>query len=270
MNRIKTKALDRGRLIVNSDFERLLLENDLGTFDAIMRFSGGRIVKKALKERYTTKITLDSQDGAVNCFLKRYLRSPITEYFKQIIRLTRPIFGARNEWEALVYLNRLGVPTAVPVAYGECQGRSFTMTLAIENIIRACDWFEKFQPDSGEAVRVRRKLLVEELARIVRKMHDSGINHQDLYLCHFLVRFEGDVPRVFIIDNQRVMVHSGSLPERWRVKDLAQFCFSASCLTKEELEYFFEKYGVLHDGHLIAKIFRKKEKIEKHTIKNKL
>ncbi len=263
-------TLDDGKLIINQEFRNILEAHDLTSFDAIMRYSGGTIVKQALKERYTTRILLETEDGEVSFFLKRYLKPPVWEYLKQFMRFTRPIVGARNEWKALLFLNRNEIPTAVPVAYGEHGESSLTMTLGIENTLRACDWFEKFPRDGTEAVDRRRKMLVAELARIVKKLHDSSANHQDLYLCHFLVRFENDIPRVFIIDNQRVMIHESRLPERWLVKDLAQFCFSAAALDEDEINYFLQHYGVLGNKRLIGKILRKRDKILKHTEKNRL
>ncbi len=270
MKVIQITELDNGKLIVNTDFLDILEANGLDSFESLMNYSEGTIVKQALKERYTTRITLNGRSGPVNFFLKRYVRPPIKEYFKQLLRFTKPIVGGKNEWEALIFLSEHGIPVPVPVAYGEDGRDSFTMTHAIENITRACDWLEDTQKDGDEKIQKRRQLLILELARIVKKLHDSGVNHQDLYLCHFLVRFENETPRVFLIDNQRAMIHSGYVPERWRIKDLAQFCFSASCLEKNELDYFFKEYGISDEKSLLKKIFRKKEKILKHTQKNRL
>ncbi len=270
MKNIRLVTLDDGKLIVNEDFVEILEASGLSSFRAIMEYSGGTIVKQALKERYTTRISLKGKYGTSDFFLKRYLKPPVREYFKQIVRFTRPIIGAKNEWEALIFLNNRGIPTAVPVAYGERGKNSFTMTLAIEGTTRVCDWLENSSSSQSDAIKRLRSKLVTELARIVKKMHDCGINHQDLYLCHFLIRFQNENPEVFIIDNQRVMIHRGKLPERWLIKDLAQFCFSASCLHKNELEHFFEEYGIHQNKRLLNKIFRKRDRIMRHTEKNRL
>ena len=79
-------------------------------------------------------------------------------------------------------------------------------------------------------------------ALIAKKMHASGVCHRDFYICHFLVRGEGD-DRLTVIDLHRALVkkHLGS---RWIVKDIGSLYFSAMDigLTRRDLYRFIREY----------------------------
>src|SRR6185437_6220361 len=64
-------------------------------------------------------------------------------------------------------------------------------------------------------------------ADLAARLHQVGLHHRDLYLCHFLVKPGGDQPDVRLIDSARVRRLPGFITRgRWIVKDLAQFWYS--------------------------------------------
>lgn len=177
------------------------------------------------------------------------------EIIANLLRLRRPVLGARNEWQALNRLHQLGVDTMTPVAFGEkgwnpARQCSFLVTEELEAMISLEDVCAQWRTSPPPA---RLKwALVKKLAQISRVLHSHGINHRDFYLCHFLVaqdsladslRNPGQVPRLFLIDLHRAQIRR-QLPERWRIKDLSGLYFSAmDCgFTRRDIFRFIRNY----------------------------
>src|SRR4051812_49026732 len=115
---------DEGRLTVNRDWARLLKANRLTSFSALMGFEGGEVAKNVLRERTTTRFELaNGQSPGEAFYIKRHRPSSWIEYVKPLMRLRRPILGARNEWQAILAFHEAGISTMTPVALGEL-GRS--------------------------------------------------------------------------------------------------------------------------------------------------
>jgi heptose I phosphotransferase len=92
--------------------------------------------------------------------------------------------------------------------------------------------------------------LLERVARIARALHETGMNHRDFYLSHFLVKDRrwtdwqpGDPLELFLIDLHRVQTRD-RVPSRWRVKDIGGLLFSAfDCgLTRRDQLRFIQIY----------------------------
>jgi len=109
------------------------------------------------------------------------------------------------------------------------------------------------------------------VADIARKLHGSGMNHQDFYLSHF---YADDQDGLFLIDLQRVM-HRLQVPVRYQVKDLAQLNYSAEMTGKlsrcDRMRVFRRYLGVSAlkptDKILLRKVLAKSGRIAKHTVK---
>ena len=73
-------------------------------------------------------------------------------------------------------------------------------------------------------------VLARKLGEAAGKMHRSGLNHRDCYLCHFLLdrklfREKGEV-RLHVIDLHRSQIRK-KVPRHYLVKDLAGLLFSS-------------------------------------------
>ena len=84
-------------------------------------------------------------------------------------------------------------------------------------------------------------------------MHRAGINHRDLYICHFLMHVatsdeltDKNKVRLFLIDLHRAQIRK-NVPTRWIVKDIAGLYFSAMDigLTKRDCYRFVRIYSGL-------------------------
>lgn len=274
MRSFEFETWDDGRLIVNREFSSVLRENDLTSFAAVRDYSGGAVAKNLLRERTTTRIELPASDGRTAAFyVKKHTRPPLKEYVKPLLRLTRPILGARNEWDAMIGFHRLGIDTMVPVALGKSGGDSFVMSQAIDGCTKLSHWMEQHLPAGEQSATEHTRRLAEQVAGIARTMHAAGLHHQDFYLTHLLVP-ENDIHgRTFVIDLGRVCQRR-RLSTRWIVKDLAQLNYSAAHFSADDRRHFMKAYFgrdlQRSDQPLLRRIERKTRAIARHSRRNSL
>jgi heptose I phosphotransferase len=265
---------DGGRLTVNREFAPLLTRHALTTFDAIANFSGGQVAKNVLRERTTTRLDLMEADGATRIlYLKRHQQPGLWELVKPLLRLTRPIVGARNEWEAILRFHEAGIATMVPVALGEAEGRSFLMTQGIEGCQKLTAWMESHQQSlhNGQLPSLRK--IADGVAEVARTMHAAGLHHQDFYLTHLMVPQSGPLTPIRVLDLGRARFQP-KLARRWVVKDLAQLNYSAAGVSSSARLRFFSHYLgrklTDRDRPLLTSIVRKSRAIARHSRKNGL
>jgi hypothetical protein len=130
---------------------------------------------------------------------------------------------AGDEVRGYQALESRGIPTAPLIGWGGLvDGRSFTIFLDLADYAPADKLIERGVPFDQ---------LLAPTAALAARLHERGLHHRDLYLCHFMAavgRGEGaDAVDVKLIDTARVRELPGFLTRRrWVVKDLAQFWYS--------------------------------------------
>ena len=224
---------------------------------------------RALDQRRTFRTELDGK----GFFVKVHEGYSPKEFLKNLLAFKVPAIGAKREKDAILHLGKKGVKTMTLVAYGE-RGilpfwqTSFLITEELTNcrsLSEIAGTWVTLSPTLFE-----KRILIEKLAKSVKGMHEAGVNHQDCYICHFLLQEEtGDL---FVIDLHRAEIHS-RLPWRWKCKDLSALAFSVSNLPLNKLDYFrFLRiyYGSLLDNgdeirRLCEIVMQKVEKIRNHT-----
>jgi len=236
-------ALDSGRLRVAHAFAPLLRENGLGTFDRVMAWSSGSLMR-SVPGRSTVRIELNRPTGGVQvAFLKRYEPAYLTPA-KRILRFLHwpgADDEALNEWRAILALRAAGFNTADPIAVGQSRSvgavtRSFLLTAEIAGGIAAHDYARSLE------ARPRRRLALQ-VAELTRRFHDAGFVHKDCYLSHLFVVERGSGRALFFIDLQRV-TNPRWRRRRWWIKDLAQLAYSAQLAgaTSRDLLAFARAY----------------------------
>ena len=153
-----------------------------------------------------------------------------------LLKFRRPILSAENEWRAVERLQAIGIPTMRLVGYGK-RGRnparieSFIITEELRPTISLEDFCRNWP--AAPPPPVLKRALIRRVAEITRGLHAHGINHRDLYICHFLLDTagppldaDGRLARLFLIDLHRAARHR-RLKRRWRVKDVAGLFFSS-------------------------------------------
>ena len=249
----------------------------IDVFDHIMGLEGELF--REMDDRRTLRFSLNGK----RYFLKAHYGVGWKEIFKNLLQLRLPVIGARNEWRAIQALTQLGVDTMTLIAYGErglnpARKQSFVVTEALENtesLEDFCVAWETNPPATKAQLRLKRALIYK-VATMARRMHASGINHRDFYLCHFLldvsgdpscrrmpassalktldpglrrddkVRRDDDLPealRLSLIDLHRVQIRKRA-PLRWVVKDIGGLYFSSMRigLTRRDIYRFMTEY----------------------------
>lgn len=172
---------------------------------------------------------------------------------KELLQLRLPVLSAQTEWQSIQRLEQLGVKTMHLVGYGKrgwnpARLQSFVITEELANTISLEDFCRNW-PKSPPSFALKRALITK-VAEIARTLHEHGINHRDLYICHFLLDISAGQDTIdlnhlqlYLIDLHRVQIRR-RIPRRWRVKDIASLYFSSMDigLTKRDLLRFIRVY----------------------------
>lgn len=224
---------------------------------------------RALDQRRTFRTEFEGK----GFFVKIHEGYSLKELLKNLLAFKMPAIGAKRERDAILHLTKKGVKTMTFAAYGE-RGilpfwqTSFLITEELMNCHSLAEIADRW-PTSSPTLFEKRKL-IEKLAKSVKGMHEAGVNHQDCYICHFLLQEKtGDL---FIIDLHRAEIHN-KLPWRWKCKDLSALAFSVSALPLNKLDYFrFLRiyYGsILKNRNEVRRLCKvvsfRVEKIKNHT-----
>jgi heptose I phosphotransferase len=204
----------------------------------------GKVVRSK-EGRTTQRFEIDGH----GYYVKHHKGIGWKEIIKNLVQGRLPIVGAANEWHAINLLKSLNIDTLDAVAYGKkglnpAQQESFLITKELANTSSLAVVAEQWpkQPPTPAFKRA----LIAKVAGISRTMHQAGMNHRDLYICHFLL--EADVSdceqiKLFVVDLHRAQIRK-QVPRRWLVKDVGSLLFSAMDigLTSRDIMRFLKHY----------------------------
>jgi hypothetical protein len=212
------------------------------------------VVWRSITERQNCTLDLPQPTG-----------QPLRLHVKRFEATRASISPAEAEARGIAALEAQNIPTAPLVAFGKLQdGRSFLITQDLAGFRAA---------DKAIAHGLPFETLLVPTARLAARLHDRGLHHRDLYLCHFFVHDPNDIK---LIDAARV----ARLPtlftrQRWIVKDLAQFWYStlACPITDDQRTRWLARYaearGLKSIDRLRRSIERKSASIARHDRKLK-
>ncbi len=254
-------------------------------FDNIMAISGEEV--RIVAGRRTAKVSINDK-----CYyLKTHTGVGWREILKNLMYFRLPVLGAMNEWHGIHHLNRLGINTLTVAGYGTVRGnpakrRSFILTDEIVDAVSLeefCKNWRRKRPAKPQEIRFKR-WLIRTVALIVRDIHNSGANHRDFYLCHFLLqstntanKLNPEGSKLYVIDLHRMQIRKKT-PSRWAIKDVAGLYFSSKeiGLTTRDLFRFMKIYRACslnetlhHDSLFWRRVIRRGEnlyKSEKHRV----
>lgn len=222
-------------------------------FDPKAPFESAAALSGQVHRELEQRRTLSFENNSLRYFIKIHFGTTWPEILKNFLQLKRPVLGARNEWFALHHLKENGVKTADPLVYFDnltfpTHRKSFIVMSAVTDFITLEDLAK--QGHWRELNFHRRRLLLQAVARLARKMHSSGIQHRDFYICHILLPLswltsgEQSPPELTLIDLHRA-IHTSYMGSRRLRKDLAALLFSSMAdaeLTTRDLVYFMRQY----------------------------
>lgn len=224
---------------LRDDFKKHL-NADKDLFDQVMEIDGERF--RELENRRTLRFKL----GKKVYFIKQHFGVGWKEIFKNLFQLRLPVVSARNEWTAIRLLSSLRLPSMSLVGYGErgfnpAKRQSFIITNELKDMTSleelVLDW------DKNPPTIAFKRRLIEEVAMIVRTMHQAGMNHRDCYICHFLIRnkdiehLDDKRLHLYLIDLHRAQIRK-FVPRRWQIKDLSGILFSTYDVPLTERDHY--------------------------------
>lgn len=206
----------------------------LGNFARIMQLDGEGF--REAPGRKTVRFSRHNQ----RYFLKTHTGVGWQEIIKNLVYFRLPVLGAMNEWHGAHHLQRLGIDTLSIAGYGSASGnparrQSFIITDEIthaQSLEEFCGTWQQQPPCRATDIRFKR-WLIQRLAETARQLHNSGANHRDFYLCHFLLQpgyengqLAGSASQLFVIDLHRMQLRRNT-PKRWKIKDVAGLHYSS-------------------------------------------
>lgn len=220
-------------IFLSSPFDALWQGKD--AFAEVAAFSGEEF--RRVKSRRTFRIEI----GGEGFFIKHHLGVGWREIIKDLLQFKKPVTGARGEYEAIRHLEKENVPTMACAGFGErffdpAARESFIITRELAGMVSLEDFFVR----SAVTPEVRRDIICR-LGKSVGKMHASGLNHRDCYICHFLR--SPDTGALHVIDLHRAQIRK-KVPFRYAVKDVAGILFSAMDLelSMKDIALFYREY----------------------------
>ena len=288
------------------DIHNIYLREDLGqlSFDELLEIGknmiGGHhnVVEARDKLGEEGRRTVSFSHNGERYYLKIHDGVGWKEIGKNLTSLRLPVLGAENEWKGVHHLRRqtllqnLGLNTLNIAGYGTRERRfwkilnnpakrqSLIVTDEIPEAISLEDLFKDklFWGRNANKIPIKicfKRWLIEQLAQTARVLHNSGANHRDFYLSHFLLQRtkESHEPTpenssLFLIDLHRMQIHKprwtawikailqGALklqrphppesvtPRRWKMRDVSGLHYSSMDLglTKRDLIRFISTY----------------------------
>lgn len=256
-------------MFIDPELKDFFAEKDL--FETVFAIEGE--VFRNVKNRKTMRFAFNGK----NYFVKIHRGVGWKEIIKCLSMGKKPVLGAENEYEAIKLLESLNVPTMKCRAFAKrgsnpAQQESFIITDELQNKIPLEDFCKDWKTNPP-AEKLKHEI-IDRLAETCAKMHFSGLNHRDCYICHFLLdeklfAAENKVS-LCVLDLHRAEIRK-EIPRRMRIKDLAGIFFSSmdAGLTKRDALRFiavYSKFGKLDSKlwgdvlHTAIKLYHKEWK----------
>jgi tRNA A-37 threonylcarbamoyl transferase component Bud32 len=237
---------------VTAPYRNTAVGRTVGSLDSVFALRGHYITSSPIS--CVIRVIIDNQAF----YVKTYTRGG--KKLKRWFGRSR----ARAEWENLRYFDRLGIPTAPLVAYGqEMRGGSFRRGALVTREVAGTHDLAQLCADPHPCFKRRRWVrdVRRQIADYTRRLHRDGFGHRDLKLRNILVTL-GGTPRVYFIDCPAGRHRRGPMAERWFIKDLAGLDRDArQCASRtERLRFFLEYRGrqtlQSADKQILAQVLR--------------
>jgi len=257
------KELNSG-FFVHRDFADCFAKMGLVSVDAVFAFDRGKNLHKENLAKFRQRIMFETENPKTTLFLKRYQNTPKITQIKNWLNHKKKISTSACDIAPAENLRKFGINTPRTIAFGHEQDgifekRSFAIT---EQIPDSSSLEQKLPADRD---------FVKKLAAFVRKFHDTGFRHRDLYLCHIFCSSKCEFTLIDLARAFKPLFFS----EKYRIKDLAQLYYSspANTISKTTRLRFFLLYMQKEkldysDKITIKKIKAKAAQMAKHDKKH--
>lgn len=221
-----------GRLWIHPAFEGALIHRGWRTVDAVMGDNSVSVRRRiAERDNASLDLVLPREGRSVPCYLKRHWSRSLVARWRE--RGWSGMPPGLAEAHAVGKCQAAGVDTMTVIAAGWRPGQtsstdeSFFLSAKVPGEPADDLWRQRASEGDWRPGGPERAALLVSLATLARKLHAARLFHRDFYWCHFLVEESGPTEfRPRLIDLQRI--HSPRLiAQQPRLKDLAQFFYSA-------------------------------------------
>ena len=253
---------------VDPSYQLALAEAGIDSLDSVFAFHQGDTLGKANLASWRHRIRFQLSSGQT-VYLKRYEHPPVSVQIKGWLQHGRHCFLSDYDKGPLKALQDVNVAIPQTIAYGGqwagCfEKKSFIITLEIPN----ADSLETQLPDCFTSSSLKSKRdFIQKLADFIRRFHNTGYRHRDLYLCHI---FHTETGKLYLIDLHRTFKPKLT-GRRYKLKDLAQLFYSSpgdKVFNTDRLRFYL---GYTHkqtlspaDKAFIRRIAAKAQKIARH------
>jgi len=260
---------------IDPDYKDSLNRIGLLSMDAVFAYEDVQHLNPGPLPPHRSRVCFRLPEGPM-VYLKRYCNPPKGEQITNWIEHRRRAAAAEYDWRPTEELTAADVSVPETIAYGvEWNGlfekRSFIMIREIADGKPLEEELPCCLTESGPAESARpRRAFLEKLADFIRRFHDTGYRHRDLYLSHV---FYDQRENFHLIDLQRLFKPL-IFKERFRTKDIAQLHFSspADFITRADRLRFYLRYVqktklTPQDQWFIGKVTAKARRMARHDIK---
>ena len=258
---------------LDNDFLDAFTSIGLTNIDAVFNFDAGQNLGKANLAEHRTRIKFETDSPAATLFLKRYDNTPKFTQLKNWLAHRKRAAMMSYDLTPAENLLKLGINTPKTICYGsEFHGLFEKRSFIITEKIPDSQSLETQLPECFSSENPReKKIFINSLAEFIRKFHDTGFRHRDLYLCHIFYSQSG---RFTLIDLHRCF-RPKFRSSRFRLKDLAQLYYSApgKIISKTDRLRFYLRYAGKNtlsapDKSFIAKIKARADRMAGHDTRH--
>lgn len=274
--------IETNHLIINKNYQQFLQHIQFDSFESIWGCHYGKIIKN-IEERSVIHLAVNYQNQKKSIYLKRHNQEFVG--FLRLFSRYFPKWGlsqGRLEFENICAFRNNSLPTVTPIATGEKFFRffwaeSFIITedfspyISLEELLEDRPHFF-----TGPAGETKKKILINEMAVLARRMHQNGFNHRDFNATHIILNYddETDIPKIALFDLQRVD-RNKLFKFRWKIKSLARLNYTLpdDIFSEKDKLYIFLSYKGKKRLDPLDRlewfwIKRKTAKIKRHHEKN--
>ena len=260
---------------IDKDYQSLLSQMGLDSLADVFDFQQGESLAKSNLASWRNRMRFQLPDGQF-AYLKRYTSPPKSIQLKAWVQHGRHAFLSDFDKGPADTLRQAGISIPQTIACGgQWQGffekQSFIITLELHD---ACSLEKKrprcFDLDLSNSHKDKKEFIAQ-LADFIRRFHETGFRHRDLYLCHIFLSDNGGLS---LIDLHRCF-QPKFLKERYRIKDLSQLHYSCpgDCISGADRIRFYREYKKTSkltsaDKACIRKIHAKALRIGRHDRKH--
>ena len=186
---------------------------------------------------------LPTRNDPMSIYLKIYKLPGWSDQFKYLFRPSK----AQREAGTALRLKEKGIPTINPLAIGErYKGRILQENYLITEEIKDAFSLDNLSLREGRKIGFRREMtLTNQLAQLVKKVHQQGVYHTDFHAGNFLIKGNGiEGPyQLSLMDLHQVKIKGKDLGLNKRINNLVQLnLFFSQRLRASARFRFFKEY----------------------------